>query len=338
MILIISDEDDYSTNDVIDWLIVKRKAFCRINRLDTFELKYLSIVEGKSDFEIVSSDKKIRMKLTDLTSYWYRRGYLNLTFNNISYLLEDELDDRLFCQSLNTYLVKEREIIVNYIYELLHKLNGFGRYSENETNKLTNLMIAVTVGLKIPGTIVSRHNKAILDFYKTTNNELITKSLHQTGGVFWGKQSLHGLTKVVSQDEIHKMNCSWVNYMQTRVKKKYELRIFYLDGKVFASAIFSQSNEKTRVDFRDYDKEKPNRVVPYVLPLIIENRVNEFMKIIGMKSGSLDLIVDQDNSYVFLEVNPIGQFAQVSIPCNYHIEEYIANYLINEKNQEEIFI
>lgn len=35
MILIISDEDDYSTNDVIDWLIVNRKDFCRINRTDT---------------------------------------------------------------------------------------------------------------------------------------------------------------------------------------------------------------------------------------------------------------------------------------------------------------
>ncbi|AMS26025.1 hypothetical protein AEM51_02350 [Bacteroidetes bacterium UKL13-3] len=67
MILIISDEDDYSTNDVIDWLIVNRKDFCRINRTDTFELKYLSNVGEKSDFVIVSSDKKIRMKLTDLT-------------------------------------------------------------------------------------------------------------------------------------------------------------------------------------------------------------------------------------------------------------------------------
>jgi glutathione synthase/RimK-type ligase-like ATP-grasp enzyme len=56
------------------------------------------------------------------------------------------------------------------------------------------------------------------------------------------------------------------------------------------------------------------------------------MKTIGMKSGSIDLIVDENNDYIFLEVNPIGQFAQVSIPCNYYIEEYIANYLINEKN------
>jgi hypothetical protein len=176
MILIISDEDDYSTNDVIDWLIVNRKYFCRINRTDTFELKYLSNVGEKSDFVIVSSDKKIRMKLTDLTSYWYRRGYLNLTFNNISYSSEDKLDDHLFRQSLNTYLVKEREIIVDCLYEMLHKLNGFGKFRENETNKLTNLMVACSVGLKIPETIVSGDNQTILDFHQTTKHELITKS------------------------------------------------------------------------------------------------------------------------------------------------------------------
>lgn len=56
------------------------------------------------------------------------------------------------------------------------------------------------------------------------------------------------------------------------------------------------------------------------------------METIEIKSGSLDLIVDENGDYVFLEVNPIGQFAQVSIPCNYFIEKYIANYLINEKN------
>jgi hypothetical protein len=33
--------------------------------------------------------------------------------------------------------------------------------------------------------------------------------------------------------------------------------------------------------------------------------------------------------YVFLEVNPIGQFGMVSAPCNYNLEKKIAQYLIN---------
>ena len=31
---------------------------------------------------------------------------------------------------------------------------------------------------------------------------------------------------------------------------------------------------------------------------------------------------------VFLEVNPVGQFGMVSLPCNYQLEKRIAQYLI----------
>jgi hypothetical protein len=44
------------------------------------------------------------------------------------------------------------------------------------------------------------------------------------------------------------------------------------------------------------------------------------------------MIVTPEKKYIFLEVNPIGQFNQVSIPCNYAIEEKIANYLLNGQN------
>jgi ATP-GRASP peptide maturase of grasp-with-spasm system len=272
------------------------------------------------------------LRLTNLTSYWYRRGCLNLAFKAVLNAPKGETTDHLFYESLNTYLVKENEIAVNSLYDLLHKLNGFGKLKENETNKLINLMVAKSVGLKIPHSIVSKQKDVLLDFSAKSNNELITKALHQGGFVFWANQYMFGLTKIVEEEEIQKMQGNWLSFLQNKINKKFEIRIFYLDSKIFAAAIFSQSNKKTSVDFRNYDRDKPNRVVPYLLPKIIENKVIEFMKTIGMKSGSIDLIVDENNDYIFLEVNPIGQFAQVSIPCNYYIEEYIANYLINEKN------
>jgi hypothetical protein len=42
------------------------------------------------------------------------------------------------------------------------------------------------------------------------------------------------------------------------------------------------------------------------------------------------MIVTPEKKYVFLEVNPIGQFNQVSIPCNYFLEKKIADYLLHE--------
>jgi len=46
-----------------------------------------------------------------------------------------------------------------------------------------------------------------------------------------------------------------------------------------------------------------------------------------LNSGSIDILVTPNNEYVFLEVNPVGQFGMVSQPCNYYLEKRIAERL-----------
>jgi D-alanine-D-alanine ligase-like ATP-grasp enzyme len=51
------------------------------------------------------------------------------------------------------------------------------------------------------------------------------------------------------------------------------------------------------------------------------------MNKLDLNCGSIDMIVTPKNEYVFLEVNPVGQFGMVSYPCNYNLEKKIAEYL-----------
>lgn len=118
---------------------------------------------------------------------------------------------------------------------------------------------------------------------------------------------------------------------QSYIEKDYELRIFFVFQKCFPMAIFSQSNEQTKIDFRNYDRNLPNRTVPYVLPNVIKSQILRLITKLGLTSGSIDMIVTPKKEYVFLEVNPIGQFAQVSKPCNYYLEREIARLLISYK-------
>ena len=50
-----------------------------------------------------------------------------------------------------------------------------------------------------------------------------------------------------------------------------------------------------------------------------------------MNCGSLDFILNKNLDYVFLEVNPVGQFEQVSRPGNYFLERKIAKELLKTK-------
>ncbi|MPT35513.1 MAG: hypothetical protein E2604_10600 [Flavobacterium sp.] len=56
-------------------------------------------------------------------------------------------------------------------------------------------------------------------------------------------------------------------------------------------------------------------------------KLKKLMKVLKLNSGSIDMLVSSNNEYVFLEVNPIGQFGQVSKPCNYYLEKQIAKEL-----------
>ncbi len=93
-------------------------------------------------------------------------------------------------------------------------------------------------------------------------------------------------------------------------------------------AIFSQFDNATKVDYRKYTN---NRNVPFNLPQIVEKKIVNLMNLLSLDSASLDLIKGLDGMYYFLEVNPSGQFGNVSYFCNYYIEHNIVNYLISNE-------
>jgi hypothetical protein len=78
MILILSSDDDQSTNGVIDWIHFYGCEFIRINPSDI--ISELHIDENfNCSFKV--NDKKVCLK--EVTSFWYRRGHLNLLVSQI---------------------------------------------------------------------------------------------------------------------------------------------------------------------------------------------------------------------------------------------------------------
>jgi len=78
MILILSDDSDFSTNVVIDWIHYLGGKSIRLNDNDIVHISSLSISsDGNSHFKAtISGDKKKEYILlsNNISSYWYRRG------------------------------------------------------------------------------------------------------------------------------------------------------------------------------------------------------------------------------------------------------------------------
>jgi D-alanine-D-alanine ligase-like ATP-grasp enzyme len=64
------------------------------------------------------------------------------------------------------------------------------------------------------------------------------------------------------------------------------------------------------------------------LPSSLQEQLKTLMNKNRLDSGSFDIILTPESEYIFLEVNPIGQFQWLSRNCNYFLEKEIAELLI----------
>jgi glutathione synthase/RimK-type ligase-like ATP-grasp enzyme len=140
-----------------------------------------------------------------------------------------------------------------------------------------------------------------------------------------------GYTEEINIADLGKFdNDFFASLVQTKIEKKLEIRSFFLIDTFYSMAIFSQTNPQTSTDFRKYDDSLPNRTVPFNLPGKIEKKLRRLLKKLQLNTASIDLLIDKKGDYIFLEVNPVGQFGMVSIPCNYHLEKRIALKLFKD--------
>lgn len=307
MILISSNITDYTTNLVIEWLNFYNKKFLRINEEDS---SFFSIKDDNIFIEI--DDKKIN--LNDINSYWYRRGTIKINLNKgkifDEYFLEQE---RVFTDYINHFLLTKEK-----------KLNNI---RDNEINKLKVLKHAESIGIKTPKTYII-NNKNDLSKIINIHKKIITKNISGSGMFnINGKINVVYTKELSFQDLFLIPNVFYPSLFQEKIEKKYEIRTFYIKERFYSIAILSQGSDQTSVDYRKYNIDNPNRTIPYILNENLQEKIKQLMIILNLDSGSIDFIVDKEDNLYFLEVNPVGQFSNVSIIGNYYLEELIAKEL-----------
>lgn len=319
MVLIVSHTHEPSTDQIIDWLLCYGVPFIRINPDTTLHFLSLELSSGvtQMSFEVGGTT----ISLADLTGVWYRRGWFQFAHSTNLTELPIALQGPVEAQ-LALDMAGLNEFITEVVFE-----RGINSPVDNKLNKLAVLRLASRLGLSTPNTLVTTSKTDVANF-RNRHGRIITKNL--TGGVFiqHGKTMLQGYTSEVTDDILPMLASGFFPMMfQELLDKAYEVRTFFLNGRMWSSAIFSQSSESTALDFRNYDRSRPNRTPPYVLPVEVEHRLLALMRSLRLTCGSIDLVVRPNDDHVFLEVNPVGQFWQVSHPCNYHIEDEIARSL-----------
>ncbi|MDQ1857092.1 hypothetical protein [Chryseobacterium sp. WLY505] len=208
-----------------------------------------------------------------------------------------------------------------YYYFKVNRVRVFGNLFTKEVNKLEVLFLAKSLGLKVPDTyILSR-----LDDLEQINmtHPYITKAVSEMKPIIVENDLYLNYTHEVDLSNIHDKKESIIpSLIQRKIDCFYEIRAFFFEKQIWAIATFDFSDN---VDIRNI-REKDKRYLPIALPSELIRKILKLAKNLDFKCGTVDLLKSHDD-YYFLEVNPLGQFHQVSHYGNYQIEKHIADLL-----------
>ncbi len=317
MILIKSNSEDYSTTQVLKWLKHFDMPFLRLN--NTTFLKDLKMCNDTVEF----SHNGNRVSLSEVSKYWYRRGRWD-TFQRKNL---HSVTDKTFHRYLNYFNKEAERDIVNTIETALAKKSLNRHQTSSNINKLAVLTTCKDLAITTPDTLIT-NSKAVLKGFVLQHKEVITKAVNNLDPNVKGEVFVDLITKNITLETLTQLPDTFnMSLFQNLVEKVFEIRTYFLVDRFYSMAIFSQNDDKTKVDFRNYNMKSPNRCVPYQLPSSLETKLRKLLEAYELNSASLDIIYTTEDKYSFLEINPIGQYDMTSKPCNYFLDEAIAKYL-----------
>ena len=174
-----------------------------------------------------------------------------------------------------------------------------------------------------------------MEFYEGSKKDVIYKPLRKGRLIRDEKQSFI-FTNIVKNgtpadfENVQYAPCLFQKY----IHKKMELRVTVIGERVFTVSIDSQ---KVPGAIHDWRRAQDNLIYKiFKLPGELECKCKELVKKLGLEFGAIDLIVTPNDEFVFVEINPNGQWAWIQqlIP-DIPMRETLADLLIEGRTKKE---
>jgi glutathione synthase/RimK-type ligase-like ATP-grasp enzyme len=314
-VLLITNKADVTTDFIVKELKEQGISFYRFNTEDLCESVHVFINVTSDESKIFDSNVNQEFNLNEFTSVYYRRPELpNLVNNNLS---EDEI----------LFLKNEILFTLEGIYKLVHKAYWISPiYAIREAeNKIYQLVTAKNLGFSIPNTLVTNQVDSLKSFYQSNKEHSIIKPI-KSGQVGIGKDSKVIFTNKLDSfpsDRSEIEDCPI--FIQNQIEKQADVRVTVVGEKVFAVLIHSQDIKEGEVDWRR------SRTVLKHTKIKLEKNLEQLcvslVKTLRLRFGAIDLVLDREGKYTFLEINPNGQWAWIEKQSGYPISKEIVNLL-----------
>ena len=199
-------------------------------------------------------------------------------------------------------------------------------------NKQRQLRLAARAGLRVPRTLVTNDASAARQFFAETDGQTVAKLLRPISVSMDAVDSFVYTNRVREEDLAGAetlRHCPMV--FQELIPKAFELRVAWVAGRVFAGALDASETSRGQTDWRRVAPEECSWQVGHV-PGEVASSLGALMLELGLVFGAVDLICTPAGEYVFLEVNPSGEWGMLERELGLPISEAIAEALVSTRN------
>ncbi len=198
--------------------------------------------------------------------------------------------------------------------------------------KPRQLQMARNLSLRIPKTLITNDAEEALQFFDECQGEVIYKTLSMPPS-FVRDDAAPDVSATVYTNKLTHVQLkqfAWTiphtaNLFQEYIPKEVELRINVIGTQVFATAIYSQDSDRTRIDWRRSYADL--HYSSYMLPEHIRLACCQMVSRFQLQFAAIDMIVTPENEYVFLELNCNGQWGWIEAETKQPLTEAFVDVL-----------
>jgi glutathione synthase/RimK-type ligase-like ATP-grasp enzyme len=306
-VLVITDYDDLHADAVIDALNVQHVPVFRLNTSDfaiagQITMQVAGTTSGNQVRGEVSNALR-KVSIEDVHSVWYRRpGQIRL--------------NPAIAPNAQPYAQEQFRLALQYFQGALQaKWVNHPAANRRADNKMLQLTTARRLGFEIPDTVLTNSPHHLQSFRaEHAEQEIIVKDLDLS--VASAKLLSRGIgTQALATNFVPEPSivAAAPVVAQPFVPKAYELRCNVIGDQVFSARI--DSPKSARLDWRQALGAAPdgsvrdlNQYSRFDLPSPVAKRLRDLCRAFDLRFAAIDLIVTPSDEYVFLELNPNGQW------------------------------
>ena len=313
MILIISSPDDVHAQAVTRELERRGVNDARILNLSDFPLRMDVSMRldnnGTSDFALRFPDGK-RVGMDEVTAVWWRRPQPFVLPPQLS------LQHRYFAM---TEAATSLQGMWQATADHALWINDIHRDAA-AAHKPYQLALAKCIGLTIPETLITNSPEEAKAFWDEHGDDVIYK-IHTAQAGAWRETRKLKREERALADQVRLAPVIFQKF----VPAVADLRVTAIGGRLFPAA----TDVRTIAYPLDVRMNGAMKYEPHTLPADVEHKLLKLMQQLGLEYGAIDLRLTPEGEYVFLEVNPAGQFLYVEMSARIELAAALAEHLMS---------